>query len=149
MTMLCDFFNQYRDGMLDPEQLKRFESHLATCNRCSPRLFLLNNMVHAIRNQDMPDPINSPARIADRAYEQSGSWDVFLLSWLKPLPAWSGLAAVLILVAFLWMAPLAQQPASSSNYEDLMTSGSQVGSAVADLSDADLESWLEQGGAPQ
>lgn len=149
MKMLCDYFNQYRDGILDQEQTRRFESHLSACNLCRPRLFLLNNMVDAIRNQDIPDPIVLPRRIADRAYEQSGSWDVFLLSWLKPLPVWSGLVALLIIVAFLWIAPLAQQPVSSSNYEDLMTSGNQAGSAAANLSDAELESWLEKGGALQ
>jgi hypothetical protein len=143
MKTLCDYFNKYRDGMLDPEQTRRFESHLAVCNRCSPRLFLLN------KNQDVPDTIYTPERIADRAYEQSRSWDIFLLSWLKPLPTWSGLVALLILVAFLWMTPLAQQPASSSSYEDLMTSGNQVGSAASNLSDAELENWLEQGGALQ
>jgi hypothetical protein len=147
MKMLCDFFNQYRDGVLDPEQTRRFESHLTECNLCRPRLLLLNHVVHAIRNQDMPNPIDPPEKIADRAYEQNGSWDVFLLSWLKPLPAWSGLVALLILIAFLWIAPLAQQPASSNDYEDLMSSDNQAGSAVASLSDAELERWLEQGGA--
>jgi hypothetical protein len=148
MNMLCDLFNQYRDGMLDPEQTIRFESHLAGCSQCRPRLFLLNTMVHAIRNQDMPDPIYPSERIVARAYEQSGSWDVLLLSWLKPLPTWC-LAAVLLIVAFLWVAPFVPQQASSSNYEDLMTSVDQAGSTVAGLSDAELESWLEQGGAIQ
>ncbi len=149
MKMPCDFFNQYRDGMLVPEQTRRFESHLPACSLCRSRLFLLNNVADAIRNQDIPDPIIPPKRIADRAYEQSGSWDVFLLSCLKPLPVWSGLVALLILVAFLWVIPLSQQPVSSNNYEDLMSSGIQTGSAAANLSDAELEIWLEQGGALQ
>jgi hypothetical protein len=149
MKALCDSFNKYRDGLLDPEQAKLFESHLSACDVCRPRLFLLNNMVDTIRNQDIPAPTTPLRRIADRAYEQSGSWDVFLLSWLKPLPAWSGLAVLLIFIALLWIAPFAQQPASSSSYEDLMSSGNQDGSASANLSDAELESWLEKGGALQ
>ena len=135
--------------MLNPEQTRQFESHLAACSLCRHRLELLNHMVDAIRNQDIPEPIIPPRRIADRAFEQSGSWDIFLLSWLRPLPVWSGLVALLILVAFLWIAPLAPQPISSSNYEDLMSSGNQTGSAAANLSDAELETWLEQGGAIQ
>ena len=69
MKRLCDLFNQYRDGMLDSEQKTQFESHLAACEKCMPRLFLLNNMVHAIRNQNIPDPTDRPERIADRAYD--------------------------------------------------------------------------------
>jgi hypothetical protein len=149
MKALCDSFNKYRDGILDPEQTKRFESHLSACDVCRPRLFLLNNMVDVIRNQDIPGLITPPRRIADRAYEQSESWDVFLLSWLKPLPAWSGLVGLLIFIALLWIAPFVQQPASSSSYEDLMSSGNQAESAAATLSDAELESWLEKGGALQ
>lgn len=148
MRVLCDLFNQYKDGMLNPEETIRFEAHLAECSHCRPRLYLLNNMVNAIRNQDMPVLKDSPGKIAARAYEQGRSWDALLLSWLKPLPAWS-FAALLILFAFLWIAPSAQQPASTGNYEDLMTSVDQATSAVPDLSDAALESWLEQGGAIQ
>jgi predicted anti-sigma-YlaC factor YlaD len=148
MKRLCNLFNRHRDGMLNSEQAMQFESHLAACDQCRPRLFLLNNMAHAIRNQDMPDPIVPPETVAARALEQSRSWDVFLLFWLKPLPAWSGLAVLLVLVTFLWIAPWAKQQ-SLSNYEDFISSGDQAGSAAIDLSDANLESWLEKGGSLQ
>ncbi len=148
MSMLCDLFNQYRDGMLDPEQMIQFESHIGRCSRCRPRLMLLDNLVGVIKNQDLRALNDSPRNIAARAYEQGKSWDVLLLSWLKPLPAWS-MAALLVVVAFLWIAPLIQQPATSGNYEDLMTSVDQAGSNVAGITDADLENWLEQGGAIQ
>lgn len=148
MSMLCNCFNQYRDGMLDPEQTIRYESHLAECNHCRNRLSLLNTMVHAIRNQDMPDLKYPPERIAARACEQSSSWDVLMLSWLKPLPAWS-LAGLLFIVAFFWISPSFQQPESGNNYEDLMSSANQEGDAIAGLSDADFENWLEEGGAIQ
>jgi anti-sigma factor RsiW len=148
MSMLCDLFNRYRDGMLDPDQAIRFESHLTECDQCRPRLFLLNNMVDAIRDQEMPVLQHSPADIAARAYAQGESWDALLLSWLKPMPAWS-FAALLVIFAFLWVVPFVQQSASKSNYEDLMTSSDQAGDTVAGLSDAELEIWLEQGGAIQ
>jgi anti-sigma factor RsiW len=148
MSVLCNLFNQYRDEMLTPEETIRFESHLAECSRCQHRLCLLSNMVDAIRKQDMPVLKDSPGKIAARAYEQGRSWDALLLSWLKPLPVWS-FAALLIGIAFLWVAPSVQQPASAANYEDVMTSVDQARSAVPDLSDAALENWLEQGGAIQ
>lgn len=146
MKKLCDLFNQYRDGMLNPEQKVQFESHLAACEKCMPRLFLLNNMVHAIRNQSIPDSTDRPERIADRAYMQAGSWDTLLLSWLRPLPVWSGLAVLLILFAFLWVAPFAGQLNPGSDYEDLLVEAGQGDSASANLSDDELESWLELGG---
>jgi hypothetical protein len=148
MKRLCNLFNRYRDGMLDSEQTMQFESHLAACEECQPRLFLLNNMVHSIKDQDMPVPIVPSETVAARVYKQSGSWDIYLLSWLKPLPVWSGLAVLLVLVIFLWITPLAQQQ-PSSNFEDLITSGDQSGSTAVDLSDAKIENWLEQGGALQ
>jgi hypothetical protein len=148
MSMLCGLFNRYRDGMLDREQTIRFESHLTECNQCRPRLFLLHNMVGTIRDQDMPVLKRSPSDIAARAYAQGESWDALLLSWLKPMPAWS-FAALLVIFVFLWVAPIVQQPAPKSNYEDLMTSSDQTGDTVAGLSDAELEIWLEQGGTIQ
>jgi hypothetical protein len=146
MKKLCDLFNRHRDGMLDSDQKMQFESHLATCEACRARFFLLNNLVHVIGNQDIPDPVLRPGKIADRAYEKAGSWDFLLLSWLRPLPMWSGLAVLLILVAFLWVMPFAGQPVTASDYEYLLTEGDQQGSTTANLSDAELESWLEQGG---
>jgi anti-sigma factor RsiW len=143
MKKLCDLFNQYRDGMLDAEQKKPFESHLATCQECRSRLFLLDNLVHAIRNQYIPDSAAHPATIADRAYDKKGSWDILLLSWLRPLPVWSGLATLLILFTFLWAAPFGGQ---LSDYESLLIETGQEGTATANLSDAELETWLEQGG---
>jgi anti-sigma factor RsiW len=146
MKKLCDLFNPYRDGMLEQEQRIQFESHLAACDKCRPRLFLLNNMVQAIRDRETPDPADRPEKIAARAYEQTGSWDFLLLSWLRPLPVWSGLAALLILISFLWVAPFAGQANLGSDSEYLPFDGGQEASAVANLSDAELESWLEQGG---
>jgi anti-sigma factor RsiW len=148
MIMLCDLFNQYRDGMLAPEQMNQFESHIEECIRCRHRLMLLDNLVGVIRNQEMRALNDSPRAIAARAYEKSKSWDVLLLSWLKPLPAWS-MAALLVIVSSLWVASLIQRPVPGSNYEDLMTSADQAGRNAAGISDAELENWLEQGGAVQ
>jgi anti-sigma factor RsiW len=145
MKRLCDLFNRYRDGTLDPDQEIKFESHLANCEECQPRLVFLNNLVDVIRNQEMPNPVDPPERIADLAFDQARSWDIFLPSWLKPLPVWSGLVLMLIIIALFWGAP-AQQLSFSTDYEELLVNGGLNGSVMANLSDAELESWLEQGG---
>ena len=149
MKSLCGLFNRYRDGMLDSEHSLQFESHLAACDHCRPRLFSLNQMVHAMKAQDIPQPVIPAETVAARTYQQSGSWDLFLLSWLKPLPAWSSLGVLLVLVTFLWIASLAQQPLPTDYYESVITSGNQAGSTVVDLSDERLETWLEEGGTLQ
>ncbi len=149
MQKLCDWFNRHRDGMLDSEQKKMFESHLAVCEDCRTRLFLLNNVVQLIKNQEMPGPAVRSEQIADRAYDQSGSWDILFLSWLRPAPAWSALTVLLVLISFLWIIPFVRQSSPGSEYEILMTlEGNQSGQTgpVANLTDAELERWLEQGG---
>jgi hypothetical protein len=146
MKGLCDLFNQYRDEMLDSEQKTQFESHMKACDKCRTRLILLNNLVHVVRNQVLPDPADRPEKVAARAYEKAASWDVLLLSWLRPLPVWSGLAVLLFLFAFLWVAPFAGQVQPGSDNEYLLIAGDQQGSTIANISDAELESWLEQGG---
>jgi hypothetical protein len=143
MKKLCNLFNPYRDGMLPAEQKKLFESHRETCSECQARLILLNNIVQIVRDQPIPKPAISPAAIADRAYEKKGAWDFLLLSWLRPLTAWSGFAVLLIILAFLWRAPLSGQV---NDYESLLVESSMEGSTMANLSDAELETWLEQGG---
>jgi Putative zinc-finger len=149
MKSLCDWFNRHRDGMLDPEHQRQFESHMAVCEECRARSFLLNNVVSAFRNQDLPDPADRPERVANRAYDQGRSWDVLFLSWLRPAPAFSGLAVLMILLSFLWLAPPALQPISGSEYGALLTGGDQASqgeNTLTTLTDVELEAWLEQGG---
>jgi hypothetical protein len=105
---------------------------------------LLDNLVRSIRDQFVSEPAIRAADIADRAFEKRGSWDLLLLSWLRPLPIWSGLVALLIIFAFLWAAPFGGQ---LTDYESLLTEAGQEGGSMAGLSDAELETWLEQGGA--
>ena len=52
---------------------------------------------------------------------------------------------MLIIIALFWGAP-AQQLNPSTDYEELLLKGGPNGSVMANLSDAELESWLEQGG---
>ncbi len=150
MKRLCDWFNRHRDGMLDPEQQREFESHMAGCEECRERSLLLNNLVEALKSQELPDLADRPELVADRAYEQCKSWDVLFLSWLRPTPAWSALAVLAILVTFLWVAPNVTQTGSISEYEvPLQIEVEQISQSVntaTDLTDDQLELWLEQGG---
>jgi hypothetical protein len=145
MKSLCDLFNRYRDGTLDQEQKHQFESHLAACEECRTRLILLHNLVHFIRNQEIMDTAGPSEQIADRAYEHSDAWDSRFLCWLKPAHALCGMAVLLIFVSFLWVGSLTQQPAAANDYELLFTGGDQSVGTVANLPDAEFESWLEQG----
>ena len=148
MKKLCDLFNRYRDGTLALDRRMEFEAHLANCRECQPRLVILNTMVNVIRNQELQDSAVASERIADLAFSRTRSWDVLLLSWLKPAYAWSGLAIILIAVALFWGAP-AQQLNPVTDYEELLVNGSVIGNEMANLNDAELEIWLEQGGVPK
>lgn len=149
MGRLCDRFDQYRDGSLDPEQQRQFESHMAGCRECRTRFILLNNLVSAVRNLDLPDLAIRPEQVADNAFERCKSWDVLFLSWLKPMPAWSALAVLAILLSFLWAAPFARQTGSAAYEAPLLIEVDQVTQDVkteTNLTDDQLELWLEQGG---
>lgn len=147
MNKTCRLFNQHRDGMLSPEQKVQFETHLATCDECNRRLSLLTHIVHILRNQEIPAATRAPERTADAVYEATGSLDIFLLSWLKPLPVWSGLAVLLILFSFLWVLPFAGESLPADDYEYLFAESSQQESTITNLSDDALETWLEIGGS--
>jgi hypothetical protein len=146
MKGLCDLFNRHRDGMLAGEQKIQFESHLEVCEECRTRLMLLNSLVHFIRGQEIQDTAARSEQIAVRAYEQSDAWDTLLLSSLRPALAWSGLAIFLIFLSFLWVGPFTQQPTAANEYELLFVERDQGVSTVANLPDAEFESWLQQGG---
>ena len=150
MERLCDRFDQYRDGSLGPEQHRQFESHMVGCQECRTRFILLNNLVSAVRNTDLPDLAILTEQVADNAFERCASWDVLFLSWLKPAPAWSALAVLAFLLSFLWAAPFAIQTGSSDYEAPLLIEVEQVSQDVnteTSLTDDQLELWLEQGGA--
>lgn len=149
MNKNCDQLNQYRDGMLDPERRRQFESHLEHCAECRNQLLLLNNLVRVIRSRETPEPVLHPERVAARAYEESRSWDILFLTWLRPAPAWSGLALLAILLLYLWTAPSAQQVSANGEYEVLMNESDSISAqsgTLTALTDDELELWLEKGG---
>jgi hypothetical protein len=147
MKRLCDWFDRNRDGMLNPAQQRQFESHIPDCPKCRSRSLLLDNLVLVIQKQELPAIPDTADKIADRAYEQSGHWDVLFLSWLRPGPAWSSFAALVILLSFLWALPSFWP---LSDYDAILMQGdpaSLAGNTLTNLTDDELELWLEQGGA--
>ena len=150
MKKLCDWFNRYRDGMLAPEQQKQFESHIAICEECRTRVSILNRLASSVREQELPALTGQPEMVAARAYENCSSWDVQFLSWLRPAPAWSMLAALVVLLSLFWVLPSARPPGASGEYEELMIESDPAklsGNAPQGETDDALVAWLEQGGS--
>jgi len=102
-----------------------------------------------LEKQELGIPDLSPRQVAARAFgRQAGSWDLVLLSFVRPIHAWSAVAALVILVSFLVGLPWSQQPSASNEYQALISSIEPAGNAQA-LTDGQLELWLEQGGKIQ
>ena len=149
MKRLCDWFNRYRDGELDRQEQERFQQHMRVCDECRTLSSLLDNVVRALKSRELAPPNQLPARTAARAFENSGSWDVLFLSWLKPVPAWSALTLLAILLSVLWVVPDIRQKNANGEYEALMmeTDPSRLsGNAPQGETDDALVIWLEQGG---
>ena len=149
MKKLCDWFNRYRDGMLVPEHRKQFESHIAGCEECQTRSSILNRLVHSIREQELPTLTRQPKTVATRAFENCSSWDVQFLSWLSPAPAWSTLAALVVLLTLFWSLPSARPSSASGEYEELMMesdSAKLTGNAPQGETDDALLSGSRRGG---
>ncbi len=151
MKRICESFNRYRDGVLDLEEWKQFDSHLGFCQECRTRIFFLNSLVHAIKNQAVPTLTVPSEAIAVRAYENWSSWDFLFLSWLRPAPAWSALVLLVVLLSIFWVSPSVPLPAPTGEYEVVMTESdpATLGDVPQDETDEALVAWLEQGGNTQ
>jgi len=152
MARECGWFDRYRDGELSPAQIADFEAHVAGCDGCRTKTLLLNRLVLALEREEAGSPVASPNSIAARACASPPSWDDVLVSWLKPAPAWSAVAVLLVLFALIWRAPGPQQPGTAWEFETLMSQGDQagtVGGPSGSLTDEDLERWLGQRGNAQ
>lgn len=143
----CKLFDKYRDGELDPAERSEFESHLAACEDCRTKMSLLNNLVHILMQEEVRPP-DLADRIARQAFQQSTSWDVLVVSWLRPGPALAALTIVFVLFSFLWLMPGNQQITTYSEYESLMDDADVInlGASVSQIrSDSELVMWLEEG----
>ncbi len=146
MNKLCDWFDKYQDGELSPEQREQFNLHASVCEECGTKTALLAGLVHVLKQEEPVAPALSARKIAARIFERRArSWDLALLSFLRPVHAWSFVAALLILLSVLGVFQFVEQPALNTDYEALITSSDPAGSRAA-LTDDKLELWLEQGG---
>ena len=147
----CKLFDKYRDKELDDTERSRFEAHLAACDECRTKMARLNNLV-SVLNRDRIRQIDLSEQIARKAFEEGRSWDILVVSWLRPGPAFAALALMFVLFSFLWLAPNFRGVNSYSEYEKLMDEADAVNieSSIADIrNDSDLVIWLQQGGDSQ
>jgi anti-sigma factor RsiW len=146
---VCSLLDRYRDGELDPLKRDQFESHLRGCSDCRCKLALLNNLVCALQQAEPPLSKGLPERIARRAFEQRLSWDVLVISWLKPAPTWAALILAILLFVSVWMIPTFKKQEMAGEYEALVNEGLSITSAGGGSQirgDDDLVRWLEEEG---
>ena len=147
----CKVFDKYRDGELNSVERREFEKHLAVCEDCGTKTALLNNIVHALK-QEETHPVDQAERIARRAFRAGSSWDVLVVSWLRPGQALAALTLVLVLFSFLWIMPARQPINEYSEYQKFMDEADEIlaGMSVSQVSsDSELVLWLKQEGYSQ
>ena len=148
---ICNVFDKYRDGELNSAERDEFEKHMAVCDNCRTKTALLNNIVHALKQEEI-NPVDQADRIAQRAFREGNSWDALVVSWLRPGQALAVLTLVLALFSFLWIMPGNQPANAHSEYEKFMDEADEIlaGMSVSQISnDSELVWWLKQEGQSQ
>jgi hypothetical protein len=151
---ICDLFDKFRDGELGSAEQSEFQSHLAACEDCRAKKFLLNNLVHVLREDEIR-PMDLADQIARRAFQEQDSWSTLVVSWLRPGPAWvAALGMLIVFFSFLFFKPIGQKLDFYSEYEKLMSETETVNlSSSSSISpartDSELVLWLEQEGKSQ
>ena len=144
----CNRFDDYRDKEMDAAGRREYEAHLAVCEECRAKKALLDNLVHVLKQEELPMP-DLAGRIAHRAFQQSNDWDALVVSWLRPGPAFAALALVLILFSFVWLQPGNGSISAYSEYKNLMDEADAVNleTRMEQIeTDSDLVVWIEQEG---
>jgi len=144
----CDLFDKYRDGEASVAERNEYEGHLAACEACRTRFSMLDNLVHALRAEEIR-PLDRADRIAREAFRRAHSWDYEVISWLRPGPAMTALVLALVLFASLWIVTGDQQVSAYSEYETLMNEADtlNIGTRLQQAgSDNEIMVWLEEEG---
>jgi hypothetical protein len=150
----CSLFDKYRDGELGLAEQNEFQSHLAVCEDCRGKMALLNNLVHVLKQEEIPS-LDLANRIARRAFLEQESWAALVVSWLRPGPAWAAaLSIMLIFFSFLFLMPSSQKLDTYSEYEKLMSEAEDINlspsTSISQVrSDSELVLWLQQEGTSQ
>ncbi|HSW37967.1 MAG TPA: zf-HC2 domain-containing protein [Acidobacteriota bacterium] len=151
MTRACALFDSYRDKELGETGRMEFESHLADCESCRARIFLLDAVVHAIK-QDEPQPVDLVDRIVERAFKKSSSWEILVAAWFRPRLAFAFIGMIVLMIALAMLLPVNQIAVAYTEYMQLMEEAEASNLAAGILQvgdDGDLVVLLEQGGDTQ
>ncbi len=147
----CDLFDKHRDRELGSAEQREFQSHLAICEDCRTKMYLLNNLVKVLKQDEISLP-DMADQIARQAFRKDKSWDSLVVSWLRPGFALAALSLMLALFSFLWLLPGSGQGSAYSQYITLMDEAEAIG-LNASLSQVNNESalgmWLQQEGNAQ
>jgi anti-sigma factor RsiW len=176
---LHDLTAAYALNALDPEDARRYEAHLAHCERCHSELAELSESASALAYAtDAPaPPPELRTRILDRAKAERPNVVPLRPRWLRPVIAAAAVAACAAIVLGLWalslsskldrrdaalaaherVAQILAQPGShkiSFSRGTLVVapdgSGALVLNKLADPgSDRTYEAWVADGGTPQ
>jgi anti-sigma factor RsiW len=147
----CDLFDKYRDGELGSAEQSEFKSHLAICENCRIKMSLLNNLVQILKQEEIK-PLDRADQIARRAFQKDKSWDVLVVSWLRPGPALAALSLILALFSFLWLLPGNGKVSAYSEYQKLMDDADSItlNSGLSQVSnESALGIWLQMEGDSQ
>lgn len=147
---VCAFIDRYRDGELDERQRQLFESHLPGCSECRPSLSILNNLVRSLNQRGYDFSPIEAQQIARHAGGQIESWDLQVISCLRPIVAWPALVLALAFYSGLGFFSPDEPKAAAVEYEVLVGEMESKGLGKQPpqfQSDADLFGWLEQQGS--
>ncbi len=144
----CILLDRYRDGELDASSREQFESHLKDCSECRSKIFLLNNLVCALRQVQPALSPTLPERVSRIAFGRTSSWDALVISWLRPAPTWAALILAILISAYTWLIPTPGRQDVYGEYEALVNESfsSSPGVSGPTRNDDDLIRWLEQEG---
>jgi anti-sigma-K factor RskA len=176
---LHDLTAAYALDALDPEDARRYEAHLAHCERCHDELAELSETASALAfaTETSAPPPELRARILDQARAERPNVVPLRPRWLRPVIAAAAVAACVAIGLGLWAASLSgkldRREAELKNQQRVAQiladpgshkisfsrgtlvvapdgRGALVLSKLADPgSDHTYEAWVADGGAPQ
>src|SRR5688572_17609258 len=143
----CDLIDRYRDGELDERRRRFFELHLSGCSECRFSLSILNNLVRSLNQRKYDFSPIEAQQIARQARRQRESWDLQVISWLRPMPAWTTLVLALALYSGIRLFSPDEARNPIVEYETLVRDMESKGVGTQQpqfQSEAELFRWLEQ-----
>jgi hypothetical protein len=144
----CKLFDKYRDKELSSKEREQFEMHLANCEDCQAKRYLIENVAFVLKQDEAMVPPDLSGLIAHRAFSQRKGWDSLVISCLRPGPALATVTLALALFSFLWMtAGFQSTPVNYSEYEPVISESDALylgASVLQTHTDTDLVLWLEQ-----